>query len=220
MKKRCDVSLYLVTDSSLSLGRPLEYIVEEAVKGGVTLVQLREKEADSATFYQLALNLKKILQPYGVPLIINDRLDIALAVDADGLHIGQHDLPYTVARGLLGRDKIIGLSVETVEEARLANALDVDYIAFSPVFNTQTKQDIAKPLGLAGIQEIAAFTKHQTVGIGGINRSNAQQVREAGADGIAVVSAIVSQQEVSAAASDLIECMKNRNKNRTTDEKI
>lgn len=210
MKKRCDVSLYLVTDSSLSLGRSLEYSVEEAVKGGVTLVQLREKEADSATFYQLAVHLKKILQPYGVPLIINDRLDIALAVDADGLHIGQHDLPYTVARRLLGRDKIIGLSVETVEEARLANALDVDYIAFSPVFNTQTKLDIAKPLGLKGIQEIAAFTKHQTVGIGGINCKNAKQVREAGADGIAVVSAILAQQDICAAASDLIECMKDK----------
>ena len=135
--KHFDLSLYLVTDRSLSLGRPLEYVVEEAVKGGVTMVQLREKECSSKEFYLQAMALKKCLKPYNIPLIINDRLDIALACDAEGLHIGQSDLPYEVARKILGKDKIIGLSVENKQDALDANKLDVDYIGilfYSPSF--------------------------------------------------------------------------------------
>ena len=112
--KDLDLSLYLVTDRSLSLNRPLEYIVEEAVKGGVTMVQLREKTCSSKEFYELAIRLKNCLKPFNIPLIINDRLDIALACDAEGLHIGQGDIPYDIARKLLGKDKIIGLSVENI----------------------------------------------------------------------------------------------------------
>lgn len=187
-----DLSLYLVTDRTLSLGRPLEMIVEEAVKGGVTMVQLREKDASTLEFYTLAMKMKEILKSGNVPLIINDRLDIALACDADGLHIGQDDMPYAVARKLLGKDKIIGLSVESVQDAIDANAVDVDYIGISPVFGTQTKTDTAPALGLEGIREITRICRHPSVGIGGINLTNAQDIIQAGADGISVVSAIVS----------------------------
>jgi len=201
--KNLDLSLYLVTDQSLSKGRSHEYIIEEAVKGGVTIVQLREKDISSREFYELAKALMLILKPMGIPLIINDRLDIALAVDADGLHIGQSDLPYDIARKLLGKDKIIGLSVETIEQAREANKLDVDYIGLSPVFSTNTKLDINTPLELSGVKEIASFTKHKTVAIGGINIENAKSIISSGADGVAIVSAIVSHDNPQQAASEL-----------------
>lgn len=198
-----DVGLYLVTDSGLSKGRSHEFIVEEAVKGGVSMVQLREKDISSLEFYELAKSLMALLKPLNIPLIINDRLDIALAVEADGMHIGQSDLPYPIVRKLLGKDKIIGLSVETVEQAHEANKLDVDYIGLSPVFSTQTKLDINEPLGLWGVKEIASFTKHKTVAIGGVNSSNTESIISSGADGIAVISAIVSQDSPKEAARKL-----------------
>lgn len=192
MKPKFDLSLYLVTDRTLLLGKSLEFTVKEAVEGGVTMVQLREKDCSSAEFYHLAVSMKQLLAPYHVPLIINDRLDIALACDAEGLHIGQSDLPYPVARKLLGKDKIIGLSVENIEDVMTANTLDVDYIGISPVFDTNTKSDTAKALGLEGVKEIGKLSAHPSVGIGGINQSNAGAIIEAGADGVSVVSAIIS----------------------------
>lgn len=187
-----DLSLYLVTDRPLSLGRKMEWIVEEAVKGGVTMVQLREKECSTREFIDLAILLKRQLAPYQVPLIINDRVDVALAADADGIHIGQSDMPYDVARRLLGREKIIGLSVENMDQVYEANHFDVDYIGISPVFNTPTKTDTATPFGLEGISQVMAISKHPAVGIGGINAENASAIMQAGANGIAVVSAICS----------------------------
>lgn len=195
-----DLGLYLVTDRSLSKGRSLEWIVEQAVKGGVTMVQLREKDCSTNDFIELAIRLKQILKQYDVPLIINDRLDIVLASDAEGLHIGQSDMSYHIARKLLGYKKIIGLSVETISQAKEANLLDVDYIGISPVFSTATKTDINTPLGLEGIQEIASFTKHPIVGIGGIHVGNVKAVMNAGANGVAVVSAIVSANDPEKAA--------------------
>lgn len=200
---KCDVRLYLVTDRGLSRGRSHEYIVEEAVKGGVTMVQLREKDVSTREFYHLAKRLREILVPKGIPLIINDRLDIALAIDADGLHIGQSDLPYEEARRILGMDKIIGLSVENLDQARDANKLDVDYIGLSPVFATPTKTDTSKPLGLEGVEQISRITRHKTVGIGGINQKNAGDIIRSGADGIAVVSAIVASDDPAKAAAEL-----------------
>lgn len=190
--KLFDLSLYLVTDRSLSLGRSLESVVAQAVEGGVTMVQLREKDCSTLEFYEQAILLKKCLHPYNIPLIINDRLDIALACDAEGLHIGQNDMPYGIARKLLGRDKIIGLSVECLQDAVNANELDVDYIGISPVFGTPTKTDTAPALGLNGVQEIVKISRHPAVGIGGINKTNASEVISAGAEGISVVSAIMS----------------------------
>lgn len=203
-----DLSLYLVTDRNLSLGRPLDYIVEEAVKGGVTMVQLREKNCSSLEFYQLGLRLKALLKPQRIPLIINDRLDIALAVGADGLHLGQSDLPWNVARRLLGKDKILGLSVETMQQAEESNHLDIDYIGISPVFATPTKTDTLRPFGLEGVKAVSAVSRHPNVGIGGITVKNARQIIAHGANGIAVVSAISSARDPRQAAELLKNAIK------------
>ncbi|NDW19183.1 thiamine phosphate synthase [Dysgonomonas sp. 216] len=203
-----DKSLYLVTDRLLSLGRPIEFVVEEAVKGGVSIVQLREKDCSTLNFYEVAVKLKQCLRPYNVPLIINDRIDIALACDAEGLHIGQSDMPYSIARKLMGKNKIIGLSVENVEQAEQANLLDVDYIGASPVFSTPTKTDTAKALGLDGLRQIAKISRHPIVGIGGINIDNAKDIIDAGAEAIAVVSAIMSAEQPAKAAQELINRIK------------
>ena len=187
-----DLKLYLVTDRRLALGRSLEEVVEEAIKGGVTLVQLREKEASANEFYHLAMRLKKLLTPRRIPLIINDRLDIALACDAEGIHIGQNDLPFPIVRRLLGNDKIIGLSVESLQDAEEANMWDADYIAVSPVFGTPTKTDTAPALGSDGLRQIASISRHPVIGIGGINLINTPEVIASGASGVAIVSAIMS----------------------------
>lgn len=212
MCKEFDLSVYLVTDRDLSLNRSLLDVVTQAVEGGVTMVQLREKSCSSLSFYQEAKALKELLEESGIPLIINDRVDIALAVGA-GLHIGQSDLPYEVARKLMGDEAIIGLSVETYEDAIKANEMDVDYIGLSPVFDTQTKRDIHTPLLLEGVSKIAAISKHPMVGIGGIHLENVDQVIEAGADGVAVVSAIVSQKDIKQATQALVKAV-NEAKNR------
>jgi thiamine-phosphate pyrophosphorylase len=167
------------------------------------MVQLREKECSSREFFDLALQLKKLLHPYHIPLIINDRLDIALAVDADGLHIGQSDLPWDIARRYLGKNKILGLSIETLEQAKEANGMDIDYIALSPVYSTATKTDTSAPLGLRGVKEITAVSKYPSVAIGGMNASTAKDVILNGASGIAVVSAIVSASDPRLAATEL-----------------
>jgi len=207
--KKIDLSLYLVTDRPLSEGRNMPWIVEEAVKGGVTMVQLREKDCSTREFIELAVVLKQKLDPFRIPLIINDRVDVVLAADADGLHIGQSDMPYKMARKLLGNDKIIGLSVENMEQVHEANLLDVDYIGISPVYGTPTKTDTAQPFGLGGVKTVMTITKHPTVAIGGMNKSTAADVIKAGADGIAVVSAIVAADEPQFAARELMNIVSN-----------
>ena len=202
------LKLYLVTDRDLSLGRPLEEIVSEAVAGGVTMVQLREKDAATGEFVELGRRLMSLLKPLGVPLIINDRVDVALAVDADGVHIGQSDMTYADARRLLGPDKIIGLSVENFEDLEAANKLDVDYIGISPVYGTPTKTDTAEPFGLEGLKEAVRLSLHPTVAIGGMNVATAGEVIAAGADGIAVVSAICSAASARDAAAELATIIK------------
>lgn len=196
------LKVYLVTDRGLSLNRPIEKVVEESLRGGVSIVQLREKECSSLEFYELALKLKKRLSGTGVPLIINDRLDIALAVDADGLHIGQSDLPYPVARRLLGKDKIIGLSTDNYEELVAANDYDVDYVAFQ-AFATTTKLDAAEGLGPEGLRKAASLSRHPLVAIGGIHLSNAEEVAASGVDGLAVVSEIMSAKDPKLATENL-----------------
>jgi thiamine-phosphate pyrophosphorylase len=197
------LKLYLVTDRELSLGRSLEEVVSEAVKGGVTVVQLREKDASTGEFIELARRLMKLLKPLRIPLIINDRVDVALAVDADGVHIGQSDMSYEDARRLLGPDKIIGLSVENFKDIEAANALDVDYIGISPVYGTPTKTDTAEPFGLEGLRKAVQMSVHPTVAIGGMNASTIAEVMAAGTDGVAVVSAICSAENIRKATSDL-----------------
>lgn len=214
-----DLSLYLVTDRPLSYGRDLEWIVLEAVKGGVTAVQLREKDCSTREFVELAIRLKQILKPYRTPLIINDRLDVALAADADGLHLGQSDMPYEIARKLLGYSRIIGLSVENMEQARTSNMLDVDYIGISPVFGTPTKTNTAPPFGLEGIKEVASFTNHPMVAIGGINLQNTADIIEAGATGIAVVSAICSAESPRLSANLLLEQVNSKRGEKVVNQK-
>ena len=203
------LKLYLVTDRPLSLGRDIEEIVREAVEGGATIVQLREKECPTGEFVTLARRLKALLAPLGVPLIINDRMDVALASDADGVHIGQSDMPYEDARRLLGYDKIIGLSVENFEDLERANALDVDYIGISPVYGTPTKSDTAEPFGLEGLQRAVEMSVHPTVAIGGMNAGTIGEVIAAGADGVAVVSAICSAPSPREAAQELLNVIKS-----------
>lgn len=214
--------MYLVTDHSLTLaaaagdesyGQAMERIVSEAVGGGVTMVQLREKDLSTREFVQLALRLKKVLAhcsgPDGhrVPLIINDRIDVALASDADGVHIGQSDMPYGLARRILGPDRIIGLSVENLAQVEEADSLDVDYIGVSPVFATPTKTDTAAPFGIHGLRRAVEMSVHPTVAIGGMNARTAAEVMDTGTDGIAVVSAIVGAPSPREAAAELYNIM-------------
>lgn len=200
---RDKLKLYLVTDRELSLGRRLEEVVSEAVAGGATIVQLREKETSTGEFIELAFRLKEILKPYNIPLIINDRVDVALAVDADGVHIGQSDMPYELARKLLGPHKIIGLSVENMDDLIKANELDVDYVGISPVYGTPTKTDTAEPFGLEGLREAVKLSKHPTVAIGGMNAKTIGDVMATGTNGVAVVSAICSATNIAQATAEL-----------------
>lgn len=182
--------LYLVTDRSLCGRKSLEDVVLQAVKGGVSCVQLREKDISTRLFVSEAQRIKKLLEPYRVPLIINDRLDVALACGVDGVHIGQDDMPYAITRSIMGPKAIIGLSVETWADVEEAQQLDVNYIGVSPVFATPTKTDTKGAWGLEGLAKIKAFSRHPVVAIGGINESNIREVIGAGADCVAVVSAI------------------------------
>lgn len=209
MKKE-ELKLYLVTDRGLAGERAIEDIVKEAVEGGVTMVQLREKDIATRDFIALALRLKDVLKPYGVPLIINDRVDVALASDADGVHIGQSDMPYTIARKLLGTSKIIGLSVENFEQIEEANSLDVDYIGVSPVFATPTKTDTAEPFGLDGLRKAVRMSVHPTVAIGGMNERTAADVMACGTDGIAVVSAIVCAPDPKESSKNLLQIVNGK----------
>jgi len=195
--------LYLVTDRDLCGGRSLEDVVLQSVKGGVSCVQLREKDISTRLFVSEAQRIKKLLEPYQIPLIINDRIDVALACGAGGVHIGQEDMPYAIARKLMGRKAIIGLSVETWEDVEESQPLDVDYIGVSPVFATPTKTDTKGAWGLEGLAKIKKFSRHPVVAIGGLNESNVRETVLAGADCVAVVSALCAASDPEAAARKL-----------------
>ena len=195
--------VYLVTDRNLCRNRTLSDVVLQAVQGGVAYVQLREKDISTRLFVEEAIAIMKILKSHKVPLIINDRIDVALACKAEGLHIGQDDMPYAIARKLMGPNAIIGLSVENWKDVEESQSLDVDYIGVSPIFPTPTKTDTKGAWGLEGLAKTKAFSRHPLVAIGGINESNATDVILAGADCIAVVSAICSVPDPAAAARKL-----------------
>ena len=195
--------LYLVTDRGLCGGRPLEDVVLQAVRGGAACVQLREKDISTRAFIEEAVRIKALLAPFRVPLIINDRVDVALAGGADGVHVGQDDMPYAMARRLMGPGAIIGLSVETWDAVEKARNLDVDYLGVSPVFLTPTKTDTKGSWGLNGLTKIRARLRHPLVGIGGLNRDNAADAVLAGADGVAVVSAVCAAPDPFRAAQEL-----------------
>jgi thiamine-phosphate pyrophosphorylase len=208
-----DYSLYLVTDRSLSRGRSSVDVVSAAIKGGVSCVQLREKECSTREFIAEALALKTVLKRHGIPLLINDRVDVALAVGADGVHLGQSDMRIADARRILEPHMIVGISAESVADAIEAENEGADYIGISPVFATGTKTDTVPPLGLERVRLIRAEVDIPLVGIGGINVGNGATVILHGADGIAVVSAIVAADNPELAARELYEVTFNRNPN-------
>jgi thiamine-phosphate pyrophosphorylase len=197
--------LYLVTDQPSLKARPLLDVVHAAVRGGVTCVQLREKHASSRDFYAMAVALMDLLRPLNVPLIINDRIDIALSCGAQGVHLGQSDLPVEAARKMLPPEVFVGWSVETENEVKQSASLPVDYLGVSPVFATPTKTDTATPWGLSGLQQVRTLSPLPLVAIGGIHLHNAAEVLRAGADSLAVVSAICSADDPRAASQQLRE---------------
>jgi thiamine-phosphate pyrophosphorylase len=207
--------VYLVTDRGLSRGRSTLEIVEAAVRGGASVIQLREKELSTAQFYQEGIKIRDFLRSLGVPLIINDRIDIALALDADGVHVGQSDMPVEIARRLLGPEKIVGLSVEKPEQINPEAEKHADYLAVSPVFFTGTKEDIGTPWGLDGLRKARSMTRLPLVAIGSIKQENAGEVTLAGADCVAVVSAIVSADDPEAATKGLLQEVRKAKQART-----
>lgn len=197
MKAQPDYSIYLVTDDGCLQGRALIDCVREALEGGVTLVQYRAKTASSAEMYNEALQLKALCDSFKVPLIINDRLDIAMAVGAAGVHLGQDDLPCVAARRILGEDYIIGVSAHNPAEAKTALQSGADYLGCGAVFGTATKADVKK-LGTEGLTAICREKGLPVVGIGGVTADNYREVRAAGADGAAIVSGILAQPDIRA----------------------
>lgn len=197
-----DLSLYLVTDNSDDVDKFLKTI-EEGIKGGVSVVQIREKTADTLDFYNLALKVKEITTRYNIPLIINDRVDVALAIDADGVHVGQSDMPCDVTRRLIGPDKILGISAATVEEAKKAEKDGADYIGAGAVFPTSTKAD-ASSVTKEELTKIVKSINIPVVAIGGINIENADQLKDTGIAGLSVVSAIMSSDDPKKSSQELL----------------
>ena len=203
-KEDIDYSVYLVTDRRNKTDEEFLNIIEEAIKGGTTVVQLREKTASTKEFYELALKVKEITSRYDVPLLINDRIDIALAVDSEGVHIGQDDMPADIAREIIGEDMILGVSASTVEEAKKAEKDSADYIGSGAVFPTATKDD-ADSVSKDELKDIVDSIDIPVVAIGGITVENANTLKDSGIDGFSVVSAIMSADDPREASRKLKE---------------
>lgn len=202
-----DYSVYLVTDRDLLKGRNLTEVIEEAILGGTSIVQLREKYASSLEFYEVAKEVKKITDKYNVPLIINDRIDIALAIDASGVHLGQSDIPCSIARKILPQGKIIGVSAHNLKEAEKALKDGADYLGCGAVFNTSTKKDVTT-LSYEGLKEITDNINIPIVAIGGINENNIITLKGSRINGVAVVSSIIGKENVKGASEKLKELVK------------
>lgn len=204
-----DLSLYLVTNNSEDEEKFLN-IIEESLKGGVSVVQLREKKAETLDFYNLALKVKEITQKYNVPLIINDRIDIALAIDADGVHVGQSDMPAKTARSMIGEDKILGVSAANIKEAKKAQRDSADYIGVGAVYPTNTKDD-ATSVPKKELKEIVKSVDIPVVAIGGITQENVHELNDCGIDGLSVVSAIMEAKNPKIASKNLLKEFKAKN---------
>lgn len=202
--KAVDYTLYLCTDRKLMSSKTIEENVELAIKGGCTVIQLREKDCSSAEFFEIAKNVKAITDKYSVPLIINDRVDIALAIDAAGVHVGQSDLPCALVRRIIGENKIIGVSTANLNEAKKAYADGADYIGVGAMYSTNTKTD-TRPVSMDELMEIRKNVDLPIVVIGGINMQTLYNFKNRGIDGLAVVSAIVAADDVSGAARKIYE---------------
>jgi len=205
-----DLGVYLVTDRACCGARSVDEVVSAAIDGGVTLVQLRDKNIDARPMLALGRRLLDLLRPAGIGLIVNDRIDVALALDAEGVHIGQQDIPYPEARRQLGPTKIIGVSVGSEAEARQAAGWDVDYVGVGPVYPTATKLDAGMALGADETARLARISGHRAVAIGGIDATNAAALYAAGLEGVAVVSAICSAADPGAATRELARLMRER----------
>ena len=197
-----DLRLYVITDRKISGGRSHEEIAAAAIEGGATVVQFRDKELSGRKQVETALRLRDIARASGVTFIVNDRVDVALLSDADGVHLGQDDIPASIARKIMG-NKIIGVSASTVEEALLAQQQGADYLGVGPVFPTGSKADAAPPIGLAGLAEIVRSVDIPVVAIGGISQENLVDVLETGVSGVAVISAVVAASDITQAARNL-----------------
>ena len=197
-----DYTLYLVTDRQLMSCDSLTEAVEQAILGGCTMIQLREKELSSLEFYNQAVAVKQVTDKYHIPLIINDRIDIAMAVQATGVHIGQHDLPAAVVRKVIGENMLLGVSASSIAEAIQAQQDGADYLGVGAMFPTGTKTD-ADSVSMEELQKIRAAVSLPIVVIGGINKGNAGRFKPMGIDGLAVVSAIIAQSDIKAAAAEL-----------------
>jgi len=199
--------LCLVADADFTAGKDLPALTLEAIKAGASMIQLRAKNLDAGEFLDLALRISNILGPHNIPFIINDKVDISKACKADGVHLGQKDMSLSQARKILGNDKIIGISVNTVKQALKAEKEGADYLGASPLFYTDSKKDLDPELGLKGLQEMRKQVKIPILAIGGINSDNASEVMAAGADGIAVISAILGSDNISRATQKLLKAV-------------
>lgn len=199
---KIDYTLYLVTDRSLMTTKTLQGAVEQAILGGCTMVQLREKNIESLDFFTLAKDIKLITDRYHIPLIINDRIDIALSVNAAGVHIGQNDIPASVARKIIGKNMLLGVSASSVKEALQAQNDGADYLGIGAMFSTGTKTD-AKIVSMEELQRIQKAVSIPIVAIGGISKENVSIFRDMGVDGLAVVSAIIAQPDIKDATEEL-----------------
>lgn len=206
MNVRDFLRLYVIPDLKIGAPRTLLEQTEAALKGGATLIQLRDKQSNGRELFEIAVAMKKICHKYGAPLIINDRLDIALAAEADGVHLGQNDLPLESVRSFLPEDFIVGVSAHTVKEAQEALHNGASYIGIGAAFPTGSKGD-ADVVGVSRIGEIIKAVSIPAVGIGGITGKNVKDVMAAGVDGVAVISAIVSSEDIEEAARHFLSIM-------------
>ncbi len=204
---RVDWSVYVITDRRTAGDRSLLDIVRAAIRGGATVVQLREKETSTRAMIELGQALLESTRAAGIPLIVNDRVDVALAIGAEGVHVGQDDMPAAMARRLIGPDRILGVSARTVEEAIQAQRDGADYLGAGDVFGTPTKPDAGTPIGVEGLARIARAVSIPVVAIGGVTPQNASAAIEAGAVGVAVISAVVGAPDPEAAARRLCEAV-------------
>jgi thiamine-phosphate pyrophosphorylase len=201
---KADFDLYVVTDRQQTGGRALQDVVAAALSGGARAFQLREKDLPPRELYPLAQELRQLTRQHGARLLINDRIDVALAVDADGVHLTTTSLPPRVARRLLGEDRLIGVSTHNLGEVRRATTEGADFLVFGPVFYTPSKAPYGEPVGLEALRAARAVATCPILAIGGVNRSNLAHVMQAGADGIAVISAIISAPDPAAASRALL----------------
>ncbi|MBF8299129.1 MAG: thiamine-phosphate pyrophosphorylase [Dehalococcoidia bacterium] len=204
IKSPLDLTVYVVTDPLLSKGRSHEEVVSLALEGGASAVQLRDKQASTRELCEIGLRIKSLTEKWGALFIVNDRVDIAVAIDADGVHVGQDDLPALAARRILGPGKVLGVSTENGDQARQAAAQGASYVAIGPIYEARgSKADAGAPIGPKAITDLRKHTSLPIVAIGGIKHDRVAEIARAGAAGVAVISAIVGADDIVAATREM-----------------